>query len=365
MFHHRIRLTAVLCAALLFTCPTDGRAAEFRAVLVDAGQVSQSTVREFADAGFHTIVLKLTTADGKQREQESAAAKRILEAGLQLNYWIEIARCPELADEHPEWMASLQGHPEWRRLHPDAPQPTQGQVIKNYPWVPILYHEASVAQLDRVKQLLSEIPPAAAVFLNGLQGAPSACGCGNSLCRWTADYGPILTATPIESGAAAKFVATVKQQHPACLIIPVWLTECEKHDCTPEGLCAGVGCFDGICWRAWEQQLTPLAEENDLIGVFTPYKVFQRDLPRYGTTGGWVQECIRSFEQMPVLHGGPAIPANRLIPFLQGWDVTPEDLENQKRLVTDSGAAGYVVMKSPIDQSWSPRLYQIPPDNKR
>ena len=34
-------------------------------------------------------------------------------------------------------------------------------------------------------------------FLNDLQAAPSACGCGNTFCRWTPDYGPIRTATEL------------------------------------------------------------------------------------------------------------------------------------------------------------------------
>ncbi|MCA9048118.1 MAG: hypothetical protein KDA89_05285 [Planctomycetaceae bacterium] len=344
------------CPGWLSCCPAD----DFRAVLVDAQQISESSLRRFAEQGTTTVVLKLTTAAGPQRRLETTAAEQIQKSGLKLNYWIEIARCPELADAHPEWMASLQGHPEWRRLHPDAPHPLPNQVIKNYPWVPILYEESFAAHLRRTEQLLTGIPAAGALFLNGLQGAPSACGCGNSLCRWTADYGPIVTATPLKSPAAAEFVAAVKRIPPGRQVIPVWLTECEKHDCTPDGLCAGVGCFDGICWRAWQRQLTPVAEESELIGAFVPYKLFRRDLPRYGKPGGWIQECVRNFEQIPVVHGGRGIPANRLILFLQGWDVTPEETVRQRHLAEESGVSGYVLMHSPVDQSWSPRLFSLP-----
>ncbi|MCA9061263.1 MAG: hypothetical protein KDA85_22270, partial [Planctomycetaceae bacterium] len=300
----------------------------------------------------------------QQQAQEIAAAQLILEAGLKLSYWIEIARCPELADTHPEWMATLQGHPKWRRLFPGVPEPRQDEVIRNYPWVPILYQEAFDSHLLRVQRLLNDAPIASAIFLNGLQGGPSACGCGNSLCRWTAHYGPIKTATPIDEGAAATFVAAVEKIQPDVQVIPVWLTECEKHDCTPEGLCAGVGCFDGICWRAWEQQLTPVAEHSNLIGALMPYKLFQRDLPIYGETGGWVRHCIRNFEQMPAIHSGRSIPANRLIAVIQGWDVTPEEIHAQQRQVHDAGAAGFVLIRSPLDQSWTPQLHHLPAENE-
>ncbi|MCA9085194.1 MAG: hypothetical protein KDA81_14115 [Planctomycetaceae bacterium] len=359
-FRRRSR-SNVFAAILWLMAWPELMAAEIRSVLLTAQQVTDQELQQARDAGLTSVVLQLTSVKPDVQQQERTAAEKIAQTGLKLDYWIEIARCPELADVHPEWMASLQGHPEWRRFFPDAPLPAKGEVIKNYPWVPILYQEAFDAHRNRVAQLLTDLPPPSMVYLNGLQGAPSACGCGNSLCRWTADYGPILTATRIKANAAVSFVKAVEVLIPHATVIPVWLTECEKHDCTQEGLCSGVGCFDGICWKAWEKQLTPLARHADLIGVFAPYKQFQRDLPLYGGSGAWVSHCVKSFAEMPVRHGGKAIAANRLVTAIQAWDVTEQELNSQLQHMQHSGAAGYVLIKQQIDQSWSPLLYSVTP----
>ena len=164
--------------------------------------------------GYSAVALLLTGTDDRSAQADRQAADRIGKAGLDLYYWIEVGRCPELADKHPRWMASLQGHPEWRRFHPDFPQPKDDEVVKTYPWTPIFYREAFEAQLSRIQRLVTTRPSAQGLFLNDLQGAPSACGCGNPVCRWTTDYGPIVTATRLGNDAPANFVAAVKRLVP-------------------------------------------------------------------------------------------------------------------------------------------------------
>jgi hypothetical protein len=258
-------------------------------------------------------------------------------------------------------MASLQGHQEWRRLFPDAPTPKKdGEVIKNYPWVPILSEEAFAAHHQRVKRLLSEMPEADSIFVNDLQGGPSACGCGNTLCRWTADYGPIKTVNPLGADAAARFIETISKLAPNSEVIPVWLTECEEHDGADDGLCAGVGCFRGICWKAWTDQLMPVAENSATIAAFLPFRELQRDIPLYGDTAAWIPFALGTFRTMPLQHQKSPVAAGRLIAVLQGWDVSPAEIEAQKRQVQRAGAAGCVVVRDRIDQSWQPRLYRLP-----
>ena len=335
-------------------------AEELRAVMVSAAQVQQAALQAAKASGANTIVLQLEGRSDKEREREVSAAHRIQRSGLDLYYWIEIARCPEVADAHPEWMASLQGHSQWRRFFKEAPQPKKNvEVVKNYPWVPVLYAEAFAAHRQRVQRLLRGKPTAKGIFLNDLQGAPSACGCGNALCRWTGDYGPIKTATPLPEDAAARFVATVAKLAPESEVIPVWVTECEEHDGTKDGLCAGVGCFKGICWKAYSQQLTPLAEQSRRIGVLLPFRAFQRDLPLYGDTAGWIQYALKTFQTMPPRHGGKSIAAKRLICVLQGWDVTEAEIEAQKKQASEAGAAGYIVSQAKIDQRWQPRVHKV------
>src|SRR5262245_41677580 len=208
--------------------PEQGRT---RAALFTVDMATSERLAECARAGQSTVLLVLDDDSAGGRQALSDAARRVKDAGLGLEYWIEVGRCPELANAHPAWMASLQGHPEWRRLHNEFPQPKANEVVKNYPWVPVLYRESFDAQLDRVGRLLSDRPPSRGVWLNDLQGPPSACGCGNPVCRWTADYGPIKTATPLGDEAAAKFVAAVAKLVPGGVrVMPVWTTECERHD---------------------------------------------------------------------------------------------------------------------------------------
>src|SRR5688572_29781297 len=203
------RLLYAFAIALMVSAPAraaDGKAARFHGALLTTEMATPARLSELSAQGYTAIVLPLESDSAAARAAEEDAAKRVALAGLELWYWIEIARSPAFADDHPQWMASLQGHQEWRRYFKDFPDPKPGEVVKNYPWVPILYREAFDAHLARVKKLLSARPAAKGVFLNDLQGPPSACGCGNAVCRWTADYGPLRTATPLGEDAAAQFV---------------------------------------------------------------------------------------------------------------------------------------------------------------
>lgn len=330
-------------------------ASPFRGALLSPSDVDVNRLDRLKNDGITSIVVVLDASNDKPVVLRNAA-KLISSSNLELNYWIEVARCPQLADAHPEWMASLQTHDEWRRFFPDAPKPGVDQVAKTYPWVPILCREPFAAQLDRVKSLLASKPKAAIVFLNDLQGAPSACGCGSPLCRWTSDYGEKRTATPLGDDAAALFVNAVKKVVPASSVIPVWTTECEKHDGADDGLCAGVGCFDGICWKAYTKQLMPLQQTSEKLAVLVPFREFQRDLPRYGEKAGWVRHAIESFAKLPPQRGGEEVPASRLIAVLQGWDVKPEEVAAQVLRSQQSGAHGYIVAYARIEQSWQPRL---------
>ena len=325
---------------------------QFKALL-SAEQVSESRLQTLKDAGIEAIALELR--GGKMRAAEADACERIRQSKLALYYWVEVARCAELADAHPAWMASLQGHTEWRRLFKDPPVPADDEVVKTYPWVPVLNKEPFQGQLARVEKLLADRPHPKGVFLNDLQGAPSACGCGNHLCRWTSDYGKIRTSTPLDNDAPAAFVAAVKKLQPHSQVIPVWTTECEEHDGHNDGLCAGVGCFRGICWKAYTEQLTPLAKQCPTIGVLSPYRALERDLPIYGRPAGWIAAAIESFQTMPARYRAPPVLPARLIAVLQGWDVSEQQVARQIDVAMQAGAGGVLVSYTEIEQSWQPR----------
>ena len=358
----RIWLWVCLAATVFCVC----RRAEannrfFRCALVRPAEVTSERLRDLAVAEFHAIALVVDAQPDRddtvqQRSKLLRAIELVAKSQLDTYYWIEVARCPELADAHPTWMASLQTHDEWRRYFPESPLPAADEVAKTYPWVPIMSREPYLAQLARVRKLLEGIPEPIGLFLNDLQGAPSACGCGNTLCRWTSDYGPRRTTVPLGDDAATLFVSAIQARLPKARVIPVWTTECEQHDGQPDGLCAGVGCFRGICWKAYCKQLLPLQEVADTIAVLTPFKAFERDLLLYGPKASWVGHAVSTFATVPPQHGGTAIPASRIIAVVQGWDLSDDDIAAQVRQAQLSGAQGCVVAFAEIEQGWEPRI---------
>jgi hypothetical protein len=353
-------VVAVLNALSLNARAADdgGGSNRLRAALVTAEMATDARLQKLRKAGYSAAVLMLSHGDERSLSADRQAVERIGRAGLEAYYWIEVGRCPELADTHPRWMASLQGHPEWRRFHRDFPEPRDDEVVKAYPWTPVFYREAFDAHLARIQRLLATRPVTKGVFLNDLKGAPSACGCGNPVCRWTTDYGPIVTATRLQEDAPAKFVAAVKHQlGGGTPVIPVWTTECEAHDKANDRLCAGVGCYKGTCWKVYSRQLKPLAVEANLLGALLLYKEFRQDGPQYKERAGWIGHALRhGFVEQPAKNGGNEVPTSRLIAVLQSWGVTDEDVQAQIEQARVAGAAGYIVALAQIDQSWQPRM---------
>jgi hypothetical protein len=357
--HIRSRFPLIWSLILVAQAANIGSAQQlFRAVLTNSVSVTSKRLNQWREAGFKAIVLELVATDRAGSEAEARAATAIRQSEFDLFYWIEIGRCPPLADSNPQWMGSLQGHQEWRRHFPDVREPQANEVVKCYPWVPILYQESFNAHLKRVQSLMEGKPRPQGIFLNDLQGVPSACGCGNTLCRWTADYGDKLTATPLGDEAAARFVSEVGKSNPGIEIIPVWVTECEQAD--QDNFCCGVGCFEGICWRAYTRQLMPLARRSARIGVLVPFRSFRRDLDRFEKPAGWINHSLSTFQTMPPRRGGTRIDPSRLIAVLQGWDVTPAEIGAQIDRVAESDAGGYIVAFVEIVQSWTPRIVAAP-----
>ena len=318
-------------------------------------QISAARLAAARDAGAAAIALMLG------EPQAAQAARQIQDAGWPLHYWIEVAHAPDLATSHPEWMASLQGHPEWRRFFPEFPLPRSRQVVKNFPWVPVTYRETFPVHVRRVELLLRDLPPAEVIYLNDLQGSPSACGCGNALCRWTADYGKLRTTSDYGVRAAADFVAQVARLAPGARVVPIWTTECEAAHGVADGLCAGVGCYAGRCWKDYTAQLMPTAEVASQVGVLTTYQTFhpQAQAQDSNAAAAWVAAAVRSFAEMPPQRGGQALALQRLVAVLQGWDAAPAQIAEQQQAATAAGAGAVLVAFSKIDQSWEPRIFDL------
>lgn len=318
----------------------------------DPATLGESQLRAAAAQGVDTIVLALD--DRAPGDVDRAAAAAVRSSNLRLGYWLAVGRSPTLAATHPEWLASLQGHAEWRRLFVDAPMPAEGRVVQVWPWLPVSYAEAHAAHLERVRAQLAAMPAADVVFLNQLQGPPSACGCGNVLCRWATDYTlggrkPIRSATWLGDAAAADFVTAVRGLAPGTEIVPIWVTECEDADTVADGACCGVGCYHGACWRAFDQQWLALRAAAPTVAVLLPYLEFGRDLPRFGEPGGWVTFAIRHLRERST----PPTPGASLVAVLQGYgDVA--SIARQRQLAADAGVTQTLVLRSALDETWRP-----------
>src|SRR5262249_21008696 len=132
----------------------DGSPSEF--LIVEPEGVDEAKVAAWKKEGFKGIVVDLDERFGDSAY--AGSAKAIISSGAELCYWIEIGRNPRFAAEHPNWMASIGMHNDWRKRFPKAPQPGTGEVVKAWPWVPIAYRDAFDAHLSRVRRLLSRVP---------------------------------------------------------------------------------------------------------------------------------------------------------------------------------------------------------------
>src|SRR5205823_6489643 len=117
-------------------------------VLAEPAAVTKKAVVAWKTDGLTGMVAVLDERFSAKTYQSSAKAAR--GSGLDLYYWIEVGRNPKLAEEHPEWMASLGMHTDWLKRFPHAKTPGAGEVAKAFPWVSINYREAFDAHLARI-----------------------------------------------------------------------------------------------------------------------------------------------------------------------------------------------------------------------
>ena len=333
----------------------DERAPGLRGVLVRRDRVTTEALASWKANGVMTVIVPL---DEVTKREWGALAERVERAGLALWPWVEVARNPALADEHPEWLAAIGAHhDDWRRRFPNAPATKPGEVIKAWPWVPIGYAPALAAHRARLKALLGDLPGAwGGVFLNDLQAGPSSCGCGNDQCRWALDYGSPPTAPKAPGDdVAAQLVAELVARYPGKAVVPVWVTECQADDLPGAkpgtGLCGGVPCAKGDCWPRYVRSWNALrkATEGPIALALWP-EVFQRDPAQ------WTPVAFGLFQNPP--RGGVALAPEKTIAVVQAWE-KPEAAVNVVLDRVKSSASGWVIALDPIDQSWEPRAVPV------
>jgi hypothetical protein len=329
--------------------------------IVDPGMV---TPEQRKQRGINAVAIVLDGAHAA--EAYAPAAKAVAAQSLELYYWIEVARNPAMARDHPRWMASLGTHPDWQRSFPSARLPGKGEVAKAFPWVPITYRESYDAHLARIKLLLAKASgPFAGVLLNDLQGGPASCGCGNLQCRWATDYGVPSTATRLEGDdVAARFVAEVRALAPGKPVIPVWTTECEDID-LPEklaaggkstGLSGGVECANKSCPKAFTTQLSALLAHCDgPVGVLALQSELERDAA-HGHPADFAPRAMNYLATVPPNNGGKAIERERLWLVIQGHGSPPEKQLMAYQAAAKLGAGAVFQSLVPLEQSYEPRL---------
>jgi hypothetical protein len=331
-------------------------------VLVDAGMVKPAAVAQWKKEGFKAVavVLDERTAEAACRE----LARHVSDVGLDLYWWIEVARNPKLAEAHPRWMAALGMHEDWQKNFPNVPEPKAGEVAKAFPWVPIAYREAFDAHLARIEQLLKRVPSGwRGLLLNDLQGGPSSCGCGNLQCRWAIDYGVRSTATKMRDDfVAVRFLTEVRKRTGDKLVIPVWTTECaavdlpadKNHGRAGTGLCGTVGCATGACPETFAHQWSALTiDYAGPISLLALHTALQRTDRTFGGGPGWVTNAISYLNQTLPAHGGKAVPASQLWAVVQGSEA---EEDAARKTAAQAGVAAVIVARAKIDQSYEPRM---------
>ncbi|HWB12967.1 MAG TPA: DUF3179 domain-containing (seleno)protein [Pirellulales bacterium] len=335
------------------------------AVIVQPEAVTAPQIAVWRRDGYQAAAIVLD--DRHEEAVYRRAAQTLADAGLDLYYWIEVARQAGLAEAHPEWMAALGVHADWHERFPQTPLPKSGEVAKAYPWVPIAYQPAYEAHQARLVDLLKKAEgDYRGVLLNDLQGGPASCGCGNLQCRWAIDYGVASTAEKLTGDdVASRFLADVRKLTSGKPVIPVWLTECEDRDLPVErrpnsrstGYCGSVGCSQATCPVAFTKQWNAVLNDHDgPIGLLALHKEFGRDGPEYGSPAAWIAEAVGYLDETVPRHGGKTPHRERLWLVIQGYDMPIESVAAARVAAVKTGAAAVFVAQTRIDQSYEPRI---------
>ncbi len=356
-------LVAPMGAVQLAAAPGPSNAAPVEIVLVEAETVTATAVSQWKKEGFKAVAVVLEERTGEAGYRE--LSRRLSEGGLDLYFWIEVARNPAMATAHPRWMAALGSHEDWQKNFPKFPEPGVGELAKAFPWVPISYREAFDAHLARIEQLLKRAPPGwHGLLLNDLQAGPSSCGCGNLQCRWAVDYHVRPTATKLAGDSvAARFVAEIRKRVGDHSVIPVWTTECEQVDLPANknqgrpgtGLCGTVGCATGACPVEFTRQWSALVSGHDgPIGLLALHTALQRTQSEFGGGPGWVTNAIGYLDQTVPAHGGTAVSRDRLWMVVESSRAA--EAATARQLAAQAGVGAVIVARAKIDPSYEPRM---------
>lgn len=350
-----------------------------KGVIVDPPAVTEAAVADWIREGSDTLVVLLSE---EYSPAEYARVHATVQDRLPLFFFVEIARNQSIADAHPEWMASLGVHDDWRKRFPDSPATKKGEVAKAYPWVPVAYEPAYHAHHARVCELLKRAGDNFdGLLLNDLQGGPAACGCGNLQCRWAIDYHVPATAPVISGGLpAAQFVKEVQEICPGKQVIPIWVTECEQRDLPDEllskglkstGHCGSVPCAKGLCPIEYGKQWSELIDAtNGPIAILALHEELERTGPNHGEPGSWASSAFDFAVDSAQAAAGEkpdaekrvaekSDPISPLWVIVQGEGVPAAETQLALQSLEESCADAILVSRIKIDQSFEPRIVPV------
>lgn len=318
--------------------------------LIDYAQAGTRGFEAARRGGADGIITPL----GMQTDKAHVAAfkSQARRHGLEPGFWIEIGRDQEAAIKHPEWLHVPQ-HTDWLAQFPDWSGPSAAV----FPWLPLNNKAVFEYQLAKVASLASMLESGDSIYLSNVQNPPAGCGCGNLQCRsWDNSPGEKIAPSPYEHKElffTSMFLDALRAKLPAIRITPIICPECEQGVvmgtvANPDAqtrYCNSINCSDP-CGGFYYPGLIRALGGLERVGLLCTYKALGRDIPVYGGKAAWVAANIERYGE----HG----PVTKLIPVLQGWDVSEEEVNAQLDFVSKAGARGYILSRLPLDNSFRP-----------
>ena len=225
------------------------------------------------------------------------ARQRAKKANLRSEGWISVARDPEAAAAHPEWMHAPQHH-EWLERYPNYTGQHPALVA---PYIGLNTRPAFDHALARAADLISKAPWATRVWVADIQGPPMGCGCGNPCCRsWDNAPGEKVAATAYDNPQVLfplEFFLSLQRLTPGRTLIPVLCPECERGiDLSgaedPDGphgtnLCRGIPCVRPCALDFWPSLLAAFRNATEEIGLLLATEALEKNHPVYGAPRSW------------------------------------------------------------------------------
>ena len=95
--------------------------------------------------------------------------------------------------------------------------------------------------------------------------------------------------------------------------------------------------------------------ELPTVGLLTLYRSFGRDRPEYGGEAAWIGGALERYHTHD--------PDQRLIAVVEGWDHDQAAIDAQISQALAAGAAGFLVARKRLDQTWKVKPL-LPPGRK-